>query len=78
MREVSSKLSLGGEVVLRRCDAAWELCKRHERRGRPLALASMMILLESIILSLEPFRIDFAPEETRKRRGKAGLSGTYE
>ena len=44
-REVSSKLSLGGEVVLRRRAVAWELRKRHERRGWLLALAFAAIVV---------------------------------
>jgi hypothetical protein len=42
---VSGKLSLGGEVILRRRTAAWELCKRHERRGWLLALAFAAIVV---------------------------------
>jgi len=44
-REVSSKLSLDGEVVLRRRAVAWELRKRHERRGWLLALAFAAIVV---------------------------------
>ena len=42
---MSSKLSLGGEVILRLRIAAWELCERHERRGWLLALAFAAIVV---------------------------------
>ena len=50
---MSSKLSLDGEVVLRRRAVAWELRKRHERRGWLLALAFAAIIV-SFAGFLEP------------------------
>ena len=42
---MSSELSLGGEVILRRRTAAWELRERHARRGWLLVLAFAAIVV---------------------------------